>query len=140
MPGKRKETMEVREILRHLQQGWSDRALAKALGIDRKTVSRYRTWATEQGLMEGSLPHLTDLHRLVEETLNSTPPPQNTSSVEPFREVVVKLRQEGVEVATTCERLKEWVDHEKHGASNPQPADSRRERVPWDCSESGAND
>ena len=107
MPGKRKETMDVREILRHLRQGQSNRAVAKALGIDRKTVSRYRIWAREQGLNEGPLPHLTDLHKLVEETLNSAPPPQNTSSVEPFREVVVKLRQEGVEVAATCERLKE---------------------------------
>jgi transposase len=107
MPGKRKETMDVREILRHLRLGQSNRAVAKALGIDRKTVSRYRTWATEQELMEGPLPHLSDLHKLVEETLNSAPPPQNTSSVEPFREVVVRLRQEGVEVAATCERLKE---------------------------------
>jgi transposase len=107
MPGKRKETMDVREILRHLRLGQSNRAVAKALGIDRKTVSRYRTWATEQGLMEGPLPHLTELHKLVEETLSSAPPPQNTSSVEPFRGIVVKLRQEGVEVAATCERLKE---------------------------------
>jgi transposase len=99
--------MDIRELLRHLRQGQSNRAAAKALGIDRKTVSRYRTWATEQELMEGPLPHLTDLHKLVEETLNSAPPPQNTSSVEPFREVVVKLRQEGVEVAAICERLKE---------------------------------
>lgn len=99
--------MDIRELLRHLRQGQSNRAVAKALGIDRKTVSRYRTWATEQGLMEGPLPHLTELHKLVEETLNSAPPPQNTSSVEPFREVVVKLRQEGVEVAAICERLKE---------------------------------
>ena len=99
--------MDIRELLRHVRQGQSNRAVAKALGIDRKTVSRYRSWAAEQGLLEGSLPSLSKLHRLVEETLGSTPPPQNRSSVEPYGELVMKLRQEGVEVAAICERLKE---------------------------------
>jgi transposase len=107
MPGKRKETMDIREMLRHLQRGQSNRAVAKALGIDRKTVARYRTWATEQGLLEESLPSLSDLQRLVEETLDSSPPPQNESSVEPYREVVTKLCREGVEIAAIHQRLKE---------------------------------
>ena len=107
MPGKKKETMDIREMLRHLRRGQSNRTVAKTVGIDRKTVARYRTWATEQGLLEGALPPLGELHRMAEETLNSPVPPQNTSSVEPYREVVGKLRQEGVEVAAICERLKE---------------------------------
>jgi transposase len=107
MPGKRKETMDIRELLRHMRQGQSNRAVAHALGIDRKTVSRYRAWATEQGLLEGALPSLSDLHKLVEETLSSTPPPQNRSSVEAYRGIVVRLRQEGVEIAALCERLRE---------------------------------
>jgi transposase len=107
MPGKRKETMDIREMLRHLRRRQSNRAVARALGIDRKTVARYRTWATEQGLLEESLPSLSELHRLVEETLDSSPPPQNESSVEPYRQVVTKLCQEGVEVAAIHQRLKE---------------------------------
>lgn len=99
--------MDIREMLRHLRQGQSNRAVAKAMSIDRKTVARYRTWATEQGLLEGDLPPLGELHRLAEETLNSSPPPQNTSSVEPYRDVVCKLRERGVEVAAIHERLKE---------------------------------
>ncbi len=107
MPGKRKETMDIREMLRHLQRGQSNRAVAKALGIDRKTVARYRTWATEQGLLEESLPSLSELQHLIEETLDSSTPPQNESSVEPYRQVVTKLCQEGVEVAAIHQRLKE---------------------------------
>ena len=107
MPGKRKETMELREMLRHLQRGQSDRAVAEALGIDRKTVARYHKWAGAQGLLEDVLPPLSELQRLVEETLDSPPPPQNTSSVEPYRQVVVKLRQEGVEIAAIHQRLME---------------------------------
>ena len=92
MPGKRKETMNIREILRQIQQGLSDRAVAKGTGVNRKTVARYRAWAIEQDLLTSTLPPLGDLHRLLAETMPSTPPPQNVSSVEPYSELVVKLR------------------------------------------------
>jgi len=99
--------MDIREILRHLRNGQSQRAVAEALDIDRKTVARYYQWAAEQHLLEGPLPPPDDLHRLVEETLSSSPPPQNISSVEPYRATVEKLRQSDVEVAAIYERLKE---------------------------------
>ena len=99
--------MDIREILRQLRAGQSNRAVARAAGINRKTVGRYRAWAAKHGLLLGPLPPLGELHQLVEETLKSPPPPQNTSSVEPYREVVVKLRQESVEIAAIHERLKE---------------------------------
>ena len=107
MPGKRKDTMDIREILRRLRKGQSDRAVAKALRVDRKTVGRYHSWAAEQGLLDGPLPSLGELQQLVQETLNSASPPQNVSSVEPYRELVEKLHREGVEIAATRERLKE---------------------------------
>ena len=107
MPGKRKETMDIREILRYLRQGESNRAVARATGIDRKTIGRYRAWAAKHGLLSGPLPSWGELHQLAEETLKSSPPPQNGSSVEPYREMVVRLRQERVEIAALYERLKE---------------------------------
>ena len=58
MPGKRKETVDIREMLRRFQQGQSDRAIARDMRIDRKTVGRYRAWATEQDLLSGQLPPL----------------------------------------------------------------------------------
>ena len=107
MPGKRKGTMDIQEILRRLRKGESVRAVARAMGIDRKTVARYHTWAVEQELLDRPLPPLGELHRLLEETLKSNAPPQNVSSVEPYRELVIKLRGEGVEMAAIHERLKE---------------------------------
>jgi len=107
MPGKRKETMDIREVLRHLREGGSDRAVGRALKINRKTVKRYRAWAAERGLLNGPLPSLSEFHRLVEAALASPAPPQIVSSVEPYREIVVKLREQGVEIAALCERLKE---------------------------------
>jgi transposase len=99
--------MDIRELVRHMQRGQSNRAIAEALGLDRKTVARYRTWATAQNLLTAPLPPLGELHRLLEETMSSPPPPQNVSSVEPYRELVIKLRQQGVERAAIWERLKE---------------------------------
>jgi transposase len=99
--------MDIREILRHLRKNQSNRAAARALGINRKTVKRYRTWAAEQGLLEGQLPSLGELHCLLDATFKTTPPPQNVSSVESYRELVVKLRKANVEIAAIYERLKE---------------------------------
>lgn len=99
--------MDIREILRQIQQGLSDRAVDEATGVNRKTVARYRAWAIEQELLTEPLPPLGELHRLLEETMPSTPPPQNVSSVEPYRDLVVKLRQQGVEMAAIHQRLQE---------------------------------
>jgi transposase len=99
--------MDIREILRRLQLKQSDRAIARALGIDRKTVGRYRVWAAEQGLLCKPLPTLSDLQRLLNETLKGLPPPQNESSVAPFHELVVKLRAQKVEIAAIHQRLRE---------------------------------
>jgi len=107
MPGKRKDTVDIREILRRLRKGQSNRAVAEALGIDRKTVGRYHQWAAEQELLQGPLPPLSELHQLVKETLNTALPPQNVSSVERYREQVEELRRDGVEMAAIHERLKE---------------------------------
>ena len=107
MPGKRKTTMDILEILRRLRQPESDRAIAESMRIDRKTVSRYREWAQAQDLLAGPLPSLADLQHLVNTTLNTTQPPQNVSSVEPYREVVIDFRERGVEIAAIYERLQE---------------------------------
>jgi transposase len=50
---------------------------------------------------------LGELNRLLAETLPSPAPPQNISSVEPYRELVLKLRREGVEMAAIHQRLME---------------------------------
>jgi len=107
MSGERKRTMEIREMLRRFQQGQSNRQIARDLGVNRKTVDRYRAWAVEQELLEAPLPSLGDLHQLLEATLKRSSPPQNASTVEPYRELVEKLRREGVEIAAIRERLKE---------------------------------
>jgi transposase len=76
--------MDIRENLRKLRRGQSNRAVERDTGIHRKTVARYRAWAQEQGLLEGPLPSLSGLQRLLEETWLRPAPPQNISSVHRF--------------------------------------------------------
>ena len=107
MPNRRKDTMDIRALLRHLRAGEKDRPIARALGMARPTVKRYRRWAEQHGLLEGELPSLEALQLLREETLPPSRPPQNHSSVESYRPVVEKLVKDQVEIAAIWERLKE---------------------------------
>lgn len=107
MPGRRLDLMDIRELLRHLRADPSNRSVAQTLGIDRRTVGQYRRWATEQELLDGPLPTIEALQALVAHTFSAAPPPQNVSTVEPYREQVVAWRREGVEIAAIHGRLKE---------------------------------
>jgi transposase len=75
--------------------------------VDRRTVKRYREWAEKEGLLRGELPAVEQLQALLAEAMPEAEPPQNVSSVEPYRSVVEKLVREKVEVAAIHERLKE---------------------------------
>ena len=106
--------MDIREIIRYIRKGQSDRATARALGVDRKTVAHYRTWAQEQGFLKGELPTLDELHARREETMPSELPPQNCSSVEPYRDIVIPLLEKGVEIQAIYQRLRD--DHHYTGS------------------------
>lgn len=100
--------MDVYEVLRLLQLQKSDRAIAAALGINRKTVGKYRAWAASQSLLaRAELPSREELHRRLAETWPGALPPQNVSSVTPFREIISELREQGVEVAAIFQRLQD---------------------------------
>lgn len=99
--------MDIREILNQLRSDASDRQISRDTGTARRTVRRYREWAQAQNLLDGPLPPLEELQALFEKTLPSTPPPQNISTVEPYRELVSKLIKENVETAAIRQRLKE---------------------------------
>lgn len=99
--------MDIREILAHLRAGSSNRQIERDLKTDRRTVGRYREWAGEQGLLTGELPELEKLQALLESTRPDKQPPQNRSTVEPYREVVEKLVKEKVEAKAIYHRIEE---------------------------------
>jgi transposase len=99
--------MDIREIVRQLRAGESDRAITRSLKIDRATVKRYRVWAEREGLLTGNLPSPESLERRLKDSLGTVAVPQNVSSVEAYRTQVVELRERGVNIKTVWRRLKE---------------------------------
>jgi transposase len=99
--------MDIQEIIRRLRAGQSDRAIHEDLGVHRNTVKKYRQWAEANNVLDGEIPDMEALQQLLDETLPQAPPPKNESSVEPYRELVERLRAEGVEIRAIHERLQE---------------------------------
>ena len=107
MSDRRKNLMDIRELLLHIQVNASNRQVERDTGIDRRTVKRYRDWAQAQNLLAGPLPPLEELQGLMDQTMPEPAPPQNVSSVEPYRELVTQLLKEKVEIAAIHCRLAE---------------------------------
>lgn len=103
--------MEILELLRLLRLGSSDRTIADLLQVNRRTVARYRRWANQQGLLTGELPTAGALQQLVRATLPTPLPPQQTSSLEPYREEIIAYRARGLELAAIRARLEEVHQH-----------------------------
>ena len=107
MAGRRIDTVDIRELLRHLRDTTNDSAVQRTTGLNRRTIVRYRRWAEKQGLLEGALPPIEQLQALIATTLTLPPPPQTTSSVEPYRDLVLQLHRDGVDGTAIRERIAE---------------------------------
>lgn len=99
--------MDVLAALRRLRAGESDRRIAQALRVDRKTVAKYRAWAQGQKLLEGPLPDLATLHAELTDTWGSPTPPQNRSSVEAYRDEIARLLERGLGARLIYQKLAE---------------------------------
>jgi transposase len=107
MAGTRIELMDLRDLVRELRASTNDSAIQRTSGLNRRTIRRYRAWATQHGLLTGPLPPLEQLATLAQDTLLASAPPQTVSSLEPFRALVLELHAAGVEGVAIRERLRE---------------------------------
>jgi len=99
--------MDLLELVRLLRHGASDRTLTRVLRHNRRTIAKYREWATQQGLLQGEMPTAMQLQALYVATLPALPPPQQRSTVEAYRDEIVALRARGLEAAAIRVRLEE---------------------------------
>lgn len=99
--------MDIHEVVRWLREGVGDREIARLVGLNRRTVVKYRCWARQQGVLEGPLPTAGELEGLLAQTLPGVEPPQQVSSVERYRDEIVAYRERGLEVAAIRARLQE---------------------------------
>jgi len=100
-------TLDVRELVRRLRAGQTDRAIARDLTIARKTVAKYRQLAQAEGLLSGPLVDLAALDRLLEKSLPAPTLPRQEYKAAPFEAVIKGLREQGVESRAIFERLRD---------------------------------
>ena len=105
--------LDIRELIRQLQAGQSARQIAKNMHLSRVTVGKYRTWAVAHDLLNHALPTAEELARLLAQDQVLQPIVPTVSSVEPYRAVVVNLRQRGLEMMAVFQRLHD--DHDYAG-------------------------
>src|ERR1700722_17779192 len=108
MPQRKKDTLHIRQLLLHLRAQHSERQIRNETGLARDTIRRYKKWAKQHELLNGdSLPDAEQLQSLLDATLPPLLPPQNTSSVAPYADLVDKLLDQNIEMAALHTRLKE---------------------------------
>lgn len=107
MTARRIDMLDIRELIRQVQAGQSDRQIGLALHVSRVTVRKYRGWALAHDLIHHPLVTLEEVARLQAQDQLSRPVAKATSSVEPYRAVVVDQRQRGVEMMALFQRLRD---------------------------------
>jgi transposase len=107
MAARRTSVADVRELVRRLIRGQSERGIAQDLGISRNTVAAYRRWSEQQGLLVGPLPDAATLARLLSDRRRPRIGIQEVSKTEPYRERVEDLARAGVEAKAIWQILQE---------------------------------
>jgi len=98
----------IREVIRRLRAGESERRIARDLRISRLTVHKYRTLAADHDWLTAEQP-MPDDATLVAALGPQPRPPRIASSVEPYRELVAQWLDQRVELMAIWQRLCE--DH-----------------------------
>lgn len=102
----------LRDLIHRLRSGDSERRIARDLGVSRDAVHKYHVLAQEQGYLTPGRPLPEDSVLL--QALGPAPqPPRAVSTVEPYRETVQKLLDQGVEMTAIYARLRD--DHSYSG-------------------------
>ncbi len=98
-----------KDIIYRLRAGESERQIARDMGICRPTVHKYKLKAEAEGLLGGQeMPE----EEKVRSSLGPAPqPPKITSSLEPYREVVQRYVDQGLEMTAIYQRLKEQYEY-----------------------------
>jgi transposase len=110
-------TLDVRELVRRLRAGETDRAIARDLGMARKTVGKYRAVAATHGLLAGALAGPGELEAILAGIVPPSPPPRPPFTAEPHRERIKAWRKAGASGVAIWDRLQK-----EHGYTGSRSA------------------
>ena len=115
MAGRRADVYRLQEVVRLHRMGRSRRQIAQELRMGRDTIAKAVAAFGAGGLLEGDpheLPELASLQHAIETAHPPKPVPQQTSSVEAWREVIARLRLAKVAQPTA---IHDWLRVNKEG-------------------------
>jgi transposase len=96
----------LRDLIRRLKAGESERRIAQDMGLSRPTIHKYHELAKREGYLEEAGVEPND-ETLQKELGPGPKPPKNVSSLAEYGEVVKTLRKQEVEMVAIWQRLKE---------------------------------
>jgi len=98
----------LRDLIHRLRSGETERRIARDLRVSRPTIHKYHLLAEQLGLLDPLRPLPEDA--VLTEALGPAPqPPCVSSTVEPHRDTVLRLLDQGVEMTAIHARLRD--DH-----------------------------
>ena len=107
MAGRRINVLDIRELVRRLRLGESDREVAQGVGVNRRTVIKYRKLAQTEGWLDRpEVPGPEEIGVRLD-ALAPAPVPVAPSSAEAHRETILALRKKGVEVQAILQILRD---------------------------------
>lgn len=96
----------LRDVIRRLRAGESERRIARDLRISRVTVHKYREVAEAQGWLDAGQAMPDDAAVL--SALGPSPrPPRVPSSVEPYADIVQRMLDQQIEITALWQRLRD---------------------------------
>ena len=94
MSNRRFEMYEIRQVIQRLRLGESDRDVARAQRVGRKTVARVRRQANERGWLDSKTPLPEDGE--LAQVFAPAPTNRSVSSAAPFREQILAWHGQGI--------------------------------------------
>ena len=107
MAGRRIKVLDIREIIRHIRMKQSNRETAKLLGVNKRTVSKYSTWARQQGLLKGNLPDLATIEKLLVDSGMTGSAEKQMSKAAPYHDKIDDLLSKKCSSQVVFERLRD---------------------------------
>lgn len=110
MARRKKTVFDIKELVRQLKLGHTERAIGRHMGFHRNTIRKYKELAEKHGwLEEGAiLPDPEGISKTIQDVQQVDPIPHETSGVEPHRELVKMLLQHAdMSVTVVYQRLVE---------------------------------
>lgn len=105
MAGKRRTVLDVREMLRCMQLGHSNRRVAAVLSASRNTVRDYRAWFARHRLLDAGAALPTAAH--LQSLLSSMPTTAQMPSLMAYKDEIAPAMADGLQVSVAWQRFGE---------------------------------